>query len=318
MAARITPSRRDPLPHSRSVWERWIGRKVAGLVAMGKQNPDTYEGFSVQRLDFRQGTMGRWPPCVAMLYRLALAGRRWKCQPHNVDDDAVWLCFSGLSGVLGQESFSIIPRRIDLIPKSGTAFVFNGPTAIAGYSPEQCIRVTEKVYRAAASIVENRPAKRIRVFCFSAGTHLGFYVANQLGRTLGQPIDKFVAVSPGVSIAYGIFSTWVTKELATDLERRGITKEIYDQAIRPYTQRENLKHLPSGGRLVVHAGTADSFIPIDKAFGTNDLVERLRGAGKNPTYIVHRGKNHVTLALTLMLAEKSGCDPHFVQADGDV
>jgi hypothetical protein len=287
--------------------EKLFALGTVKCVSVGQVDRGRYEKFSIQEVDFTERAYGKWPWFMGWL---CLRGMTSCGDRGEKSRDILWLCFPGLSSAEHQESFSIIPRRIDLVPKQGIAIVFNGPTAIAGYSPEQCIRVTEAVTRCVERIIENHPGKRIRVFCFSAGTHLGFYVANQLGRQLGRPIDKLVAVSAGDSIAYGIFSTWVTESLAADLERRGITKEIYDQAIRPYTQRANIDHLPSGSNLVIHAGTADSFIPIDRECGTNDLVERLKKAGKNPTYILHADKNHVTLALTLAVAAKCGFDPH--------
>ena len=91
-----------------------------------------------------------------------------------------------------------------MIPQQGIAFVFHGPAGIAGYSPEECLRCTSNVLEAAKQLVDSHRGERIGIFSFSAGTHLGFYVANQIGRIRGRPVDKFVAVSPGESIAYGI------------------------------------------------------------------------------------------------------------------
>jgi len=314
MAAKIHLHDHDPLPRPRSALERLIGLQVAKSLAFGKENPVAYEEFSVQRIDFARGKSGRWPSYLAMPYLLAVAGKCWKYRLRNPNEDVVWLCFPGLTGCGRQESFSIIPRRIDLVPKEGVAFVFHGPAAIAGFTPEQCIRATDAVLQTVMQIVDNCPTrKKIRVFCFSAGTHLGFFVANQLGKRFGRPIDQLVAVSPGTSIARGIFATWVAQTLARDLEKRGISCELYDQAIRSYTQRENLEHLPSGEQLVIHAGSADSFIPLDRPSGTDDLVDDLRRLGKNPTYIVHPNKNHISLALEIIIAEKCGRNPHLKQ-----
>ncbi len=282
--------------------ERLFGRGTARIIADGKAYPDRYERFSIRKLDFSGPNVGRWPRWLG-------SGCSCRRQPDE-GRDVLWLCFPGLGRADFEEPFSAFPRFIDVLPKEGLSFVFSGPTAIAGYSPDQCIRVTKEVLSATTRILDEHPHKRVRVFCMSAGTHLGFYVANQLGRINQKPIDMLVASSPGSSIAHGIFSTWVAADLVADLKRRGITVEDYDRAIYEFTQKANMEYLPSGKNLVIHAGTADSFIPFDMDHGTNDIVERLKAAGKNPTYVLHQGGSHVSLALSLMLREKIGCDPH--------
>jgi hypothetical protein len=270
--------------------ERQFGPMTTRTVVEGKNDPDKYESFSMQKFEW-------------------------------TDDKVIWISFVGLGHSedpkIPTEGLSFVPSVGDLIPKQGTSFVFNGPPAIAGYTPEQCIRSTESVMQAVNQIAELYPYSKIRIMCFSSGTHLGFYAANQLGKKRGEAVDRLVALAPGESIAYGIYSTWVTEPLAQDLEARGITKELYDQAIAPYTQRENLDYLPAGRNLVIHAGTTDTFIPTDNKGGPNDLVARLEKKGKHPTYVLHEGRDHVTLPLAFILGEKFGRDPYNFRQNRD-
>jgi hypothetical protein len=250
-----------------------------------------YERFSIQKIDF--------------LKRQVLS--RDNQQQHR--DDIIWLCFPGFDGAEYLNSF-VNRCKTQLIPKEGQAFVFRGPAAIAGTTPQQCINATVAVYDAVLQIVQLYPSAAFKIFCLSAGTHLGFYIANQLGKRLGRPVEKLVALSPGESIAYGIFSTWVTDELARHLEKQGFSRNNYDAQIGLYTQKANIDFLPSGENLVIHAGLRDTFIPVDMEGGTEDLVRRLRGAGKNPTYITHSCKDHVTLPLSIIIAASLGRDPY--------
>lgn len=269
----------------RAGWlERYFARNTVRFIASGRRDPERYERFAVRRIDFPKR--------------------------QHADQDFVWLCFPGLDAADSSDAPWWTVDRPGIIPQSGTAFVFCGPTGIAGYSPDQCLRCTGAVLQAARQIHEQFRDRPIGVFSFSAGTHLGFYVANQLGRMRLNPVDKFVAVAPGESIAYGIFSTWVTDELATALEGAGVTKEVYDRAIAATTQKNNLDHLPSGRDLMIYAGTRDTYIPIDAAGGTNDLVKRLADRGNEPTYLVRKGLDHVTLAFTLIVNQWLGLNPY--------
>lgn len=107
-----------------------------------------------------------------------------------------------------------------------------------------------------------------------------------------------------------MYSTWVVEPLAQDLERRGITKQQYHDAIKPYTQIENLEYLPKNDRCKIFAGTDDSFIPIDMEGGTNDLVKAMDRAGLSPIYAVYEGKNHVSLLVDIIIQMQRGMDPY--------
>jgi hypothetical protein len=286
--------------------EVFFGKKTGDFVALGKVDPDRYEQFAVRKIVFPQPRGGRLPWRRSRA-AVAATADEVSCDARNL----VWLCFPGID-TAESSGRRYLFDRVAMIPQQGTAFVFHGPAGIAGYSPDQCLRSTAKVLEAASELVDSHRGERIGVFSFSAGTHLGFYVANQIGRMRGRPVDKFVAVSPGESIAYGIFSTWVTDVLATALEASGMTKETYDAAIAHVTQKQNIEFLPAGRDLVVHAGTADTYIPIDARGGTNDLVNRLIERNKSPTYVVHRGLNHVTLPIKLILLQKLGKNPYLL------
>ena len=291
----------------RASWlEVFFGRRTGAFVALGRVDPDSYERFAVRKIMFPQSRRRRRPwrrngELVAASAGEIPAGAR----------NLVWLCFPGIDTAdsLGRR---YLFDRLAMIPQQGIAFVFHGPAGIAGYSPEQCLRCTSNVLEAAKELVESHRGERIGIFSFSAGTHLGFYVANQIGRIRGRPVDKFVAVSPGESIAYGIFSTWVTDSLATELEASGVTKEKYDAAIAHVTQKNNIEFLPTGRDLVVHAGTADTYIPIGAHGGTNDLVSRLIRRNKSPAYVIHQGLNHVTLPMKLIMLQKLGRNPYLL------
>ncbi len=261
------------------------GLGVAEVVEAGKSDPARYESFSIERV-------------VA-----------------THQDEFVWLCFPGLGQAAGSAGAFWRFFRRRFLPDRGELFIFHGPTAIAGYSPEQCIRATLAVAEAADAILQARPNCRVGIFCFSAGTHLGFYLANRIGRRQATPIEKLVAIAPGESIAYGIFATWVTAALADDLRARGIDVETYDREILPFTQRANIDWLPSGDNLVIHAGSTDTFIPPLKREGTASLVRMLREAGKRPCYVIHRGKNHVSLVLRLIGLRLFGGDPYRLGKD---
>ncbi|MDP2648298.1 MAG: hypothetical protein Q8P19_00135 [bacterium] len=249
------------------------------------------------------------------------------------DDDVIWICFPGLGSayqesdmrrILGTQTiaekakgaaarFLGVPGVLDSIPKEGTTFVFNGPAGIAGYTPEQCIRATLAVKEAVDHIIAQYPDKKIKIFSYSAGTHLGYYTANQIGRERGRPVDEFIAVSPGISIAYGMFSTWVVEYLAQYLERANITKEAYHKAIAEFTQINNLEYLPVGDKHKVYAGVNDSFIPIDMEGGTNDLIKAADAAGKSPTYVVYENRDHVSTMMDIIVAMQRGLDPYYLK-----
>jgi len=262
--------------------EQLFGASTLENVADGKTNPEAYEAFTMQKFE-------------------------WTAEK------IIWIDFLGLGHAEESKKpgmgLSFVPSVADLIPKQGTTFVFNGPRGIAGYSPEQCIRCTEAVLQAVFHLVEKYPKHKIRIQGFCAGTHLAAFVANQLGKLKRKAIDRLVLLAPGESIAYGIYSTWVTKQIADDLLSRGITKDEYDRKISDYTQRENTEYLPSGRNLVIHAGDIDTYIPIDKKGGPDEYVKRLRSNGKNPTYVVHKGRDHVTLPTAAILWDRIGGDP---------
>lgn len=256
------------------------GLATEKIIKEGREDPVHYEKFSVFEYEF------------------------------PASEKIMWLCFLGIATARPAVARRLTFGKIGMIPRQGQVFVFHGPAGIAGYTPDQCSRSTLNVMKEVRTIVSRNPGRKIKILCFSAGTHLGFYVANELGRESARPIDQLIAIAPGQSIAFGIYSTWVTTSLVRELKKHGITKEIYDQAIFSLTQRANIRHLPSGKNLIVHAGTADTFIPMDMPGGTNDLIKQLRASGKEPTYIVHDGKDHATLLLKFLTAVWRGIDPY--------
>ena len=290
----------------RAGWlETFFARRAIKAIQLGEIQPEYYERFSIDTVVFEDSAGLR-------------GGSRSEKVAHGRDQslDAVnrtiWLCFLGFGQGSGLARNTQRSPSLHFLPRQGTAFVFDGPDGIVGHSPDQCLRSTSKVLQACQEIVGRFSGYRVGVFSFSAGTHLGFYVANQLGRTKGSPVDKFIAISPGESIAYGIFSTWVTTALATQLQAKGICKEKYDDTISEVTQKNNLDYLPQGRDLVIHAGTNDTFIPIDAPGGTNDLVSRLRAKAKNPTYVIHSRLDHVTLPIKLIALQSFGRNPYCI------
>ncbi|HEY4526316.1 MAG TPA: 1-acyl-sn-glycerol-3-phosphate acyltransferase [Candidatus Paceibacterota bacterium] len=258
------------------------------IIVEGRSNPETYENFTIAKEVF-------------------------------TDDPFIWIATVGIGGIAqshDERTGTILgmpkglPGKMDVIPRFGTVYMIHGPTAIAGYTPEQCIAATENVLQAVDAIVDHHPDAGIGTFSFSAGTHFGPNVATHLGRDRGRPVDKAILLAPGESIALGIYRTPVTKALARSLYERGIGMKEYDRKIAPYTQRENIEWMPGGRNLVIHAGDRDTFIPKSAPGGTDDLVERLRAAGKNPTYVVHKGVDHITLPLSLIMQQNWGMDPY--------
>lgn len=278
--------------------ERAFAQSTAETVRRGKEDSEWYEAFDVQETVFEE------------------------------ESEWVWLNFPGLGSIDGQREIGVVPGgALDMIPPQGTGYSFVGPAAIAGYTPEQCRKVTEQVLARTREIVRQHPGKKVGVFCFSAGTHLGTYVANQLNKEHAEagldgppPVQKFITAATGVSIAYGMQSTQVTDFLATDLEQRGITKYQYDEAIADLTQKENLEYLPKGENCLVFAAgasadgshTGDSFIPRGMEGGTDDLVRLMQGKGLEPTYIVLPGKDHVTMPLHFIMEIRAGLDPYLL------
>ena len=299
-----SPEKRARIEQARNEWEAFIRQQeaaapqlekfgsssVANIISVGREgspeyNLDKYTSFAIRKRKFD-------------------------------DKKIIWISFPGLnSAESGQWNFFLegsasVPGGMDAIPREGTEFVFHGPTSIAGYTPEQHIQSMEEMLSSARLIKEKYPDYKIGIHCFSGGTAPGVYVANQLGLEQGRPIDKLILVAPGDSIAYGIFSTYATKELAADLLRRGITKDDYHKVIERYTQMHNIKALPGGRNLVVHAGTDDHLIEMKMQHGTNELVERLRRAGKDPVYTVHENRNHASIILSLLIEQRLGLDPY--------
>ncbi len=279
--------------------EKLIGPSTIRIIRDGKNAQSDYETFTVSKWYFP-----------------------------NTDDDSVWICFPGVGafketpflhprhiagipeGSFGPLKFlTRLPNKFDLVPHEGHVYVFNGPTAIAGYSPEQCIRATRAVKEKVDSILNDHPRKKIKVFSFSAGTHLGFYIANQIGKERGV-VETCIAIAPGDSIGYGLYKTWLTAVLAKDLFERGITMEEYAHTISEFDQKHNTEYLPSGENLVIHAADRDTVVPKSEPHGTDDLVAFLRSTGKAPTYIEHRGANHFTIPLRLILQQAMGKNPY--------
>lgn len=268
--------------------ERLMGPATTNMIVDGKNDQDAYESFVIRKME-------------------------------HSESDSLWICFPGINTAESGANRPApvisgfpagVPGTLDLTPHEGTSFVFHGPTAIAGYTPEQCIHATENVLRAVEQIVATHPGKQIRIFGFSAGTHLAVYIANQLGMKSGKAINKLILVSPGESIAKGIYKTPVTEPLAEDLYSRGITMQEYDRKILAYTQRMNLDYLPAGRNLVVHAATRDTFISKEAEGGTDDIVQHMKEKGKEPTYVVHKGVDHITLPLSIILQQMRGADPY--------
>ncbi|MCR4325981.1 MAG: hypothetical protein NUV59_04265 [Patescibacteria group bacterium] len=293
--------RREREKHA-GMFERMFAPDTRQTIIEGHNDPIKYESFTISKIE-------------------------------HSDDDVIWICFPGLGSayqesdmkkILGTTTiaerakdaaarFLGVPGVLDSLPKEGTAFVFNGPAGIAGYTPEQCIRATLAVKEAVDHIIAQYPNKKIKIFSYSAGTHLGYYTANQIGKERGRPVDEFIAVSPGISIAYGMFSTWVVEYLAQYLERTGMTKYEYHKLIAEFTQINNLEYLPVGDKHKVYAGVNDGFVPIDMEGGTNDLIKAADAAGKSPTYVVYENRDHVSIMMDIIVAMQRGLDPYYLK-----
>jgi len=263
--------------------------KLQRLIRMGakEETKDRYESFSIRKEEF-------------------------------TDDNELWICWPGLSSAEeGDNTFFSgfnIPGAMDAVPHRGTVYMFHGPAALAGFSPEQCMKVHDEVAAAADLIVEehlkNHPGAKVRVFGFSGGTSPATYWANQYGLKHKRPVDKCILVSPGESIAYGIFKTYAMAELARDLFSKGITPDMYHHAIARYTQMHNTTALPAGRNMVIHGAEQDGFIEMYEKFGTNDFVQRLIESGKQPVFVKHEKRNHASIILSLLLQENLGMDPY--------
>jgi len=290
-----------------SLLERQFAPPTRQTVVEGKSNPSKYESFSISKIEATK-------------------------------DDVIWICFPGLGAAyeendirrtLGTQTlfkkfseaasdFLGVPGVLDSLPREGTLYAFHGPGGIAGYTPEQCIKCTEEVKKAVDDIIEQHPTAKVKFFSYSAGTHLGYFAANQYGKERFESgaldddfaANDFIAIAAGTNIGYGMYSTWVVEPLAQDMEKRGITKQQYFEQIRPYTQIENLEFLPKKDKCKMFAGTSDSFIPIDMEGGTNDLVKAMDKAGLSPMYTVFEGRDHVSLMADIIFQMQRGMNPY--------
>ena len=269
--------------------ERVGANSVASVIARGNENSEKYDRETYESHAIRKRTF--------------------------TNENVIWLVWPGLnspdSGLnkFFLEGSASAPGAMDSIPRQGTCYIFHGPTAIAGYTPEQLIKAMDQLLEDARLIIKNNPGKKICMYGFSGGTAPATYVANQIGLERGEAIDKLILAAGGDSMAYGLFRTYATKELAKSYLDRGITVEEFHDAIKPYTQMHNIKALPAGRNLLVHAGTDDHVVEMDMAHGTNEFVRRLQRAGKDPVYTVHQNRNHASLVLSLMAQERLGLDP---------
>ncbi|MBI4128734.1 MAG: hypothetical protein HY460_01670 [Parcubacteria group bacterium] len=317
------PAAQDADPYDQSLWSGEKRERVAkaraqweALMRTQEEKADPLEKFGSGSVSGILSVGRKGSPLYDGDKFTSLAIRKRKFD----DKKVVWLSFPGLNSAdSGNWNFFLegsasVPGGMDAIPREGTAFVFHGPTSLAGYTPEQHIEAMENILASARLIKEKHPGYEIRVHGFSAGTAPAVFVANQLALEQNRPIDKLLLIAPGDTIAYGIFSTYGCKELADDLLRRGITPEEYHKAIERYTQMHNMKALPGGRNLIVHAATNDRLIEMGMPHGTDEFVQRLERAGKDPAYLIHEGRNHASIILSLLAMQRVGLDPYGLNA----
>jgi hypothetical protein len=251
--------------------------KVGEVIRNGFENPAAYESYRV--------TETRFTP-----------------------EKKLWLSFPGLGD--GRKTFDI--DKIDahsMTPRQGVSIIFNGPAGIAGTSPTQCMETTDRVFETVKEYAKKYPDHEINVFGFSAGTHLAHYVTNQLGELYGeQKVNRLISVASGMSIGMGIFSTEVVRDLSEHLTNQGWDKHRYSEAIAGYRQQDNTTWLPSGDNLQLWYGGWDRFIPEKMEGGTEDLIDHLKEAGKNPKAVRLQFADHITIVAYLAVMQKLGHD----------
>jgi hypothetical protein len=96
-----------------SVIEKLFALGTVKCVSVGQVDRGRYEKFSIQEVDFTERAYGKWPWFMRWLCLRGMTS----CEDRGEKSrDILWLCFPGLSSAEHQESFSIMPRRIDLVP----------------------------------------------------------------------------------------------------------------------------------------------------------------------------------------------------------
>jgi len=216
------------------------------------------------------------------------------------EEKTAWICFPGFMTVTLDSTDPWGPHNI--LPKQGQVFLINGPLSIAGFTPLESIEAMEHLTEIVDNIVSGLAGFAINVFCFSAGTYPGFYFANRVHAA------KFIAIAPGPRMGQGIYTNPFTKFLKDRcIEADFPDWKSYDSVISVYNQENNLTNIPNGKSLLIFGSRCDYVI---KNYGTREIVDLCRKAGKNPTFRNYLFFDHSTLAMWLGFKNKIGLDPY--------
>ena len=215
-------------------------------------------------------------------------------------EEVLWICFPGfldakwdLHNPFGVHNF---------FPKQGKVVIVNGPMAIAGTTPAQSIRSMERLTHIVSELVRNHSSSALRIFSTSAGTYPGFYFANLF------QAQKLIAVAPGPRMGQGIYTSAFSSPLRDTCIRNGFPTWLeYDDAIAKYNQENNIINLPFDDNLMIFGGKQDKVI---LNYGTIEIAELCRKAGKNPRFVNLPLLDHYGLGAWLSIQNLLGRDPY--------
>ena len=85
----------------------------------------------------------------------------------------------------------------------------------------------------------------------------------------------------------------------------------YDDRVAPFNQENNIENLPVG-EVTIFAGKHDTYVPHEHSV---IMFEKLKAAGKKPTFHSFDLLDHVSMALYLGWLNKKGKDPYELEEE---
>ena len=178
----------------------------------------------------------------------------------------IWVVFTGWKCSIEQAI------RIGLIPRVGTAQIWEFPIGLIHPDPHEAKRIFCKITRDIDAYVEARlrDGYTVNVLSYSAGNSFGFYTANTFA------VKKFISIVTGARIGEEIWAGLATQRIRQASERLGIASGThYNAPLTGFLPMDHTENLPRD--TTFYLGLFDRVMPLSAG---REVVRKVRA--RNP------------------------------------